>query len=90
MSRLLVRLQSLVRTLFWSGRVDREIDEELRFHVEEEIEAGRRAGLSYEEARSAAHASLGGAPARVRDACRDAAGVSFVDDFRQDVAYGAG
>jgi len=89
MSRLLVRLQSLVRTLFWSGRVDREIDEELRFHVEEEIEAGRRAGLSYEEARSAAHASLGGAPARVRDACRDAAGVSFVDDFRQDVAYGA-
>jgi hypothetical protein len=62
---------------------------ELRFHVEEEIEAGVRRGLTAEEARRAAHASLGGAPLRVREQIHDARQLSPLDDLWQDLRHGA-
>ena len=68
--------------------VNREIDDELRFHLEEEVEAGLRAGLSAEQARRAARTSLGGMPLQMREKIRDARGVSIVDDFRRDVRHG--
>jgi hypothetical protein len=40
MHRLWLRLRDVVR----GSRVDRDIDDELRFHVEEEVEAAIRRG----------------------------------------------
>ncbi len=77
-----------LRDLFRGSRVDREIDEELRFHVEEEIEAGVRRGLTLEQARQEAHGSLGGTPLHVREEIRDARHASPLDDFRRDIRQG--
>jgi putative ABC transport system permease protein len=63
----LIRLRDLVR----GSRVDRDIDDELRFHVEAEIEAGRVRGLTPEQARRSAYDSLGGAPLRLREQIHD-------------------
>jgi len=80
----------------WSSLVDfvrrshleRDIDDELRFHVESEMEAGVQRGLSEEEARRNAHESLGGGPLLVREQIHDARGVSLRDDFRADLRQG--
>jgi predicted permease len=81
-------LRSWFRSLVFRSRVDRDLNEELRFHVEEEIAAGLRAGLTADEARRAAYASLGGAPATIRDQCHDQRGISLVEDFTRDLKYG--
>jgi len=52
LSDLLLRL----RTVFRRAVVDREIDEELRFHLDRQIESYRKAGLDDAEA-AAAHDS---------------------------------
>ena len=79
---------SRLRDLLRGSRVDRDIDDELRFHVEEELEAGVRRGLTPAEARKEAHASLGGTPLLVREQIRDAREVSLMDDFSRDVRQG--
>jgi predicted permease len=78
------RLKDLVRR----SRMEREIDDELRFHVDEEIAAGIRRGLTPEQARRAAHDSLGGMPLLVREQIHDAREVSLTDDFRRDLRQG--
>ena len=55
-SRLIVRLRALVRR----AEMDRELDEEVRFHLEREIEENVRRGMTPEEARRAAMMSCGG------------------------------
>lgn len=78
---------SRLRDLLRGSRVDRDIDDELRFHLDEEIEAGVRRGLTPEQARKAAHESLGGAALTIREEIRDTRRVSRVDDFRRDVGH---
>lgn len=70
------------------ARLDRDIDEELRFHLDTEIDAGLQRGLTMEQARRAAHESLGAAPLLVREQIHDARRVSVADDVRRDVRQG--
>ncbi|HET9358230.1 MAG TPA: ABC transporter permease, partial [Vicinamibacterales bacterium] len=87
MRRWRSRWSSLV-DLVRRSHLDRDIDDELRFHVESEMEAGVQRGLSEEEARREAHDSLGGAPLLVREQIHDARGISLSDDFRVDLRQG--
>jgi predicted permease len=87
MTRWRSRWSSLI-DLLRRSRLERDIDDELRFHVESEMEAGVRRGLSDADARREAHDSLGGAPLLVREQIRDARGVSLRDDFRGDLRQG--
>ncbi len=84
MPRLLHRLRALLRR----GRLDRELDQELRFHVEMEADALVRSGVEADEARRQAERSLGGT-LRVREASRDARGVRSVEELLQDLRFGA-
>jgi predicted permease len=77
-----------VRDVARRHRLDRDIDHELRFHLEEEIEGSRARGLTEAEARRAALESLGGTTLTVREQIRDARGVSAVNDFCRDVVQG--
>src|SRR5690349_5543969 len=77
-----------IRDRLQRSRVQREIDEELRFHLDEEIEAGVRRGLSVEAARRAAHDSLGGNPLLMRERVQDVRRLSRVDDLRRDLRHG--
>ena len=79
-----VRLR--IRALFAPRRVEREMDEELRFHLEMETRKHLAAGLSADEARARAQARFG-STAVAADACRDARGLSLLDATVGDVLY---
>src|SRR5215216_4521064 len=83
MGRIKRRLRALVR----KGEMDRELDEELRFHLERQIEIGINAGLSPKEARYAALRSFGGVE-QSTEQCREARGVRLIEDLWQDLRYG--
>ena len=81
-NKLLLRL----RSTFHRGRVDRELDEELHFHLERQIEENLAAGMSADEARYAARRAIGGI-AQLKEECRDMRRVNLVQDFAQDLRY---
>jgi putative ABC transport system permease protein len=72
-----------LRSLVYRDRVETELDEEIRFHLEKEIEQRVREGLSPEEAR---HQSVlrFGAVQSLKEECRDARGLEFLDHFMRD------
>jgi predicted permease len=78
-----LRLRSLLRR----RRVEQELDEELRYHLERQIEENIARGLSSEEARYAALRAMGGIEQH-KEACRDTRRVRFVEDFVHDVRFG--
>jgi putative ABC transport system permease protein len=82
-----LRLIHRLRALFLRGRVERELDGELRFHLERQIEANVEMGMSRDEARTAALRSFGGVE-QTKEACRDERGVRFIEDLGNDLLYG--
>ena len=56
--------------------MDRELDEELQFHIDQQTELNIRKGMTRGEARLAALRSFGGAEQR-KEECRDTRRVSF-------------
>lgn len=83
LSDLYIRLRSLIRR----ARVEEELDDELRFHQEQQGEKYMRAGLSREEALRQVRLDFGGLE-QVKEDCRDARGISFLESFAQDLRYG--
>ncbi|HUG41500.1 MAG TPA: ABC transporter permease [Longimicrobiales bacterium] len=73
-----------LRSLLYRGREERELEEELRFHLEMEEEANVRRGLEVGEARRQARLSLGGVE-RTKEEFRDARGVRPLEDAARDV-----
>lgn len=71
--------------LFYRGRQDAELDEELEFHLEQEAGLLRDAGLDSNEAGREARRRLGGIQ-QCKEAVRHARGLSAVDDLTRDVA----
>lgn len=75
---------------FWrlmrGPRLERELDRELRFHVDSRIDALQREGHSPTEARRLALAEFGGLEP-IKEAARDARGTRWVGDFWQDLRY---
>jgi putative ABC transport system permease protein len=85
--RLWVRsLRLRLRFLLRKGAVERELDEELRFHLQEAVEANLRSGMTLREARRQAFLAFGGTE-RYKEQVRDAHGVRIVDVFLQDLRY---
>ena len=79
-------LRYRLRALFRRRAMDRELEAELRFHAEEQIRKSMAAGLSREEAGRRLRLDFGGA-GQIREECRDARGVSLVDDIGRDLTY---
>jgi len=77
-----LRLRSILRR----GQVDRELDEEMRFHLDHLIEEGIAQGLSPDEARNAALRTMGGLEQRKEEA-RDMRRVRWLTDLFDDVRY---
>jgi len=76
------RLRSLLRR----KRVEAELDDELGFHFERQVEKGIRSGLTREEAVRQARLFFGSMD-QVKEECRDARGIEFVGSLLQDVRY---
>jgi predicted permease len=76
------------RSLFRKGRVEREMEKELRFHLELEAEKNIRRGMSEEEAQLAARHSFGGVE-QTKEAYRDLVRFRPVEDLWHDLHYSA-
>jgi len=85
--RLAVRLRSWLRTLAKRSRLERDMDSELRFHIESYAEDLARRGLSPEEALRRARVEFGGLE-QTKEECRDARGITMAHSLLQDVRYG--
>ncbi len=83
LSDLILRLRALLRR----RAVEAELDDELRFHRERQLESYERAGLSPAEAHRRLAVEFGGLE-QTREACRDARGTSTLEHVVQDVRYG--
>jgi hypothetical protein len=75
-----------LRSLFRRGLVDRDLDDELRHHVDLLIEGYIEAGLSPDDARHRAAREMGALTSPI-EACRDARGLTWFDDAVKDVRY---
>src|SRR6266404_5624324 len=81
-SDLLFRL----RAVFGRRSVERELNDELRFHLECEVEKLMRSGLVRQEASRRARLALGGLD-QVKEECRETGGVSGLETTLQDLRY---
>jgi predicted permease len=84
--RRLHSLLSGVASLFRRSRLERDMDAELRFHLEARADDLIRGGLSRPEAERRARLEFGGV-ANYKDQIREAFGVRIVDDLGRDLAY---
>jgi predicted permease len=75
-----------IRALLFRSREERELQEELRFHLDMESEQNRRRGMSDEDARRLGHLALGGVE-RTKEAVRDARGTRLLDDTIGDIHF---
>lgn len=85
--RRLRRLLLRIRSIALGSRVDREMDDELRFHLDQQIAANIAAGMSDTDARQAALHAFGGVEQR-REEIRDARRVSWLIDAARDARHG--
>ena len=75
-----------LRALFQSKAVESELDEELRAHLENEINKYKASGNSPQQAARLARLTLGGLE-QIKEQCRDARGTRWLEDFLQDFRY---
>src|SRR4051795_3995303 len=86
--RLLRQLYLRLRSLFVRNGVERELDEELQFHLERLVEQKLASGVPPAQARTEALRELGGV-SQFKEECRDARGLNLIEGLVQDVRYGA-
>jgi putative ABC transport system permease protein len=77
------RLRSMVR----GTALERGLDEEIRFHIEQQTEKNQRAGMERGEARRQALIRFGGVE-RARESTRDEARPALLEDSVRDVRHG--
>jgi macrolide transport system ATP-binding/permease protein len=74
------------RSLFRRGAVENELDEELRFHLEQQVAKHVRSGLTREEAMRQTRLEFGGV-GHVKEDCRESRGISLLETTVRDVRY---
>src|SRR5262245_11866343 len=86
--RLWQEIRFIVRRIIHRRRAERELDEEIRAHLEMEIERNIADGMSPEDARLAARCSFGSVALSKEDS-RAMWGLRSLEIFWQDLRYGA-
>jgi predicted permease len=84
---MLRKVKRRVRALLRKADVERELDEELRFHLDKEVEQNVARGMSHEEAVRAALFRFGRVE-NIKEECRDARGLRPFEEMWQDLRYG--
>jgi predicted permease len=84
---MLNRLKTALLALLYRSQAERELDEELRHHIEQQTEQNIRLGMNSEEARIAARKAFGGVE-QAKEWSRDARGVRWIEELWRDLRYG--
>jgi len=81
-------LQRRLSALFHKQKLDARMDDEIRSHIDMQTQENIVAGMKPEEARYAALRQFGWVES-LKETCRDQRGVGWIEDFGQDIRYGA-
>ena len=81
-----MQIRLWIRSLVLTRRVDRELDDELGFHFDQQVAENLAAGMAPEEALAAARRLIGGA-ALIQEECRDARRTAWITDLARDLQY---
>jgi macrolide transport system ATP-binding/permease protein len=85
-----MRLASILymrfRSFFSRAKVEQDLDAELQYHLERQIEEDVAAGMSREDARRAALRAFHGLAQR-KEECRDMRGWNLMDNLMQDLRF---
>lgn len=85
---MFVRILAMFRALTHRHSFEENMSEELRFHLAESVDALVRSGMSREQAVRQVHMELGSVT-NMKDDCRQAFGLHFIDEFRRQLNYAA-
>ena len=86
--KLFASLKSFGRASILRSRMEREMDDEMRFHLEARVADLERQGFPHDAAERRASAEFGDV-VRWKEAGRDARGLRLVDDLGADFRYAA-
>jgi hypothetical protein len=75
-----------LRSVFQRRRLERELDDEVQFHLEMQIEDNLKAGMKLAEARYAALRSFGGIEP-MKEICRERRAFAVIETTVQDLRY---
>jgi len=84
---LFTRIRALIRLAFFPARADRDLDDELRFHLAQEARDRVERGQSEADAMAAARRALGNV-ARVKEETRAVWVSTRLEQFLQDLRFG--
>ena len=83
---MLSDFQYRLRALFRRRTIESDLDDELRFHFEQQVEKSMRAGLTRSEAVRQTRLEFGGME-QVKEECREARGVAAAENLAQDIRH---
>ena len=83
---LLSDLSFRLRSVFRSGAVESELDEELNFHFDQQVEKHMRAGCTREEAARRTQLEFGGV-SQVKEDCRESRGITLLETIHRDSLF---
>jgi len=86
MKRLFDILVLRLRTLFGRAGVERELDRELAFHLDQQVQENIGRGMKFNDAYAAARRSLGGV-AQIQEECRDMRRTNHIETLWIDLRY---
>jgi len=84
--RAIQKVRLRLRSLFRRRRVEGELDAELLFHLDQQMEENIVAGMGPDEARRAALRAIGDLTQH-QEECRDMRGVNWIENLLQDLRY---
>jgi len=85
--KLSSRIRSWIAAMLRRTRMEREMDEEMRFHLDARAADLVRSGVPKHQASRQARLEFGGIET-AKDQCRDSVGVSFLETLMQDLRHG--
>jgi putative ABC transport system permease protein len=85
--RLMDKFRLRVRSLFRRRDVERELGNELGFHLDQLVDEAIAAGAKPDDARRLALDKIGGLT-QIQEECRDMRRVNLVNDLVRDLRYG--
>lgn len=81
-------LRSVSAKMFRRQRIDADMDEELRSHIDLRADDLERSGLTRADAERRAHLEFG-SRSRIREECQESIGGNLIDTLTQDVRFSA-
>jgi predicted permease len=85
---ILLQFWRWMLSLLRRGKYEREMEEEMRFHLEMQVEQNRAAGMAAEEAHYAARRQFGN-QTWLKEASREMWSLNLIETLIQDLRYGA-